>query len=679
MCRLSLLAAKVLERFLTESTHPGETRNMCGIVGGINVVGLASALPTLLDRIAHRGPDAAGTHTEEGPGGTVALGHRRLSIIDLSAAANQPFEKDGHILVFNGEIYNYRRLADELKALGVVFRTHSDTEVVLEAWKNWGPKCLARLRGMFAFAIYERHSGRLVLARDPFGIKPLYVMKQGDGIAFSSELKALVPLLGKDAEVDDGAVLASLVYSWLPDDYCLYHDIFKLPAGHWLEARPNGTLVEHVYWDEARDLAQLDRPEVGVDELRSIISESVKLHMVSDVPVSTFLSGGLDSSILTVLAKEHAGRLESYTTFFRAEDQALEAMPDDLGYARQLAKLHGIRLHEIELQPDVVNLLPHIVDILDEPLGDASAVNVYLICRAARDAGVKVLLSGIGADEIFGGYRRQYACLLARRYQTLPSWLRDGVIARLVSALPVAGEKRGYRTVRWAKRFMTFANLPEEQAFLRSFAHYDRSELAAAMGREMPCEMEELFHRHATLYAQGPADDHVNRMCFTDLRMFLRGLNLFLTDRASMAASTEVRVPFVDVEVVKAAFATPGSRKIVGKERKASLKKAAEAWLPRSIIYRPKAMFSMPLRSWIRRDLCELVDDTLSDGEIVGRGYLSRKHVRTLIDQDRAGTADNCREIWKLLTLDLWLRNQKQRVANVAAEVRPIAAVAAAS
>jgi asparagine synthase (glutamine-hydrolysing) len=221
---------------------------MCGILGGINIVGFASALPALLDRIAHRGPDSAGTHVEEGPGGTVALGHRRLSIIDLSSAANQPFEKDGHILVFNGEIYNYRQLTKDLKGLGVVFRTHSDTEVVLEAWKNWGPNCLARMRGMFAFAIYERHSGRLVLARDPFGIKPLYVMKRGDGLAFSSELKALVPLLGSGARVSDGAVLASLVYSWLPDDYCIYQDVFKLAAGHWLEVQSMSIGTKHAIW-----------------------------------------------------------------------------------------------------------------------------------------------------------------------------------------------------------------------------------------------------------------------------------------------------------------------------------------------------------------------------------------------------------------------------------------------
>src|SRR5579884_1465957 len=547
---------------------------MCGIAGGINMAGLASVVPELLDAIAHRGPDADGVYTAQGPGGAAVLAHRRLSIIDLSEAANQPFEKDGIVIVFNGEIYNYRELAAELAATGASFRTRSDTEVVVEAWRRWGPASLRRLRGMFAFALYESASGRLVLARDPFGIKPLYVLRRGDGVAFASELKALVPILGGEARIDDGAVLAALVYSWLPDDYCLYRDIVKLPAGHWLEVLPRGRVQRRRYWDEQHDLLQTGRPPVDVEELRAVIEDSVRAHMVADVPVSTFLSGGLDSSILTVLAQRHAGRLESYTTFFRAEDQALEAMPDDLGYARQVARQHGIALHEIELRPDVANLLPRMAHILDEPLGDASAINVYLICRAAREAGVKVLLSGIGADELFGGYRRHYACLLAARYQRLPGFVR-GATAGLVAALPVAGARRGYRTVRWAKRFLGFAELPEEAAFRRSYTHYDRVELLDAMGREMPEAVDELFARHAALYAEGPADDHVNRMCFADLRLFLRGLNLFLTDRASMAASTEVRVPFVDVEVAKAAFAIPGRDKIRGRERKDLIKKGA--------------------------------------------------------------------------------------------------------
>ena len=397
--------------------------------------------------------------------------------------------------------------------------------------------------------------------------------------------------------------------------------------------------------------------------------------MVADVPVSTFLSGGLDSSILTVLAQRQASRLESYTTYFRAEDAALEAMPDDLGYARLLAKRQGITLHEIELQPDAADLLPRMADVLDEPLGDASAINVYLICRAAREAGVKVLLSGIGADELFGGYRRHYACLLAGRYRKLPGWVRNGIVSPAVGALPVAGAKRGYRTIRWAKRFLSFAELSEEDAFQRSYTHYDHPELLAALGQEMPEEADELFARHAALYDQGPANDQVNRMCFADLRLFLRGLNLFLTDRASMAASTEVRVPFVDMEVVKAAFAISGRAKIVGRERKDILKKAAEAWLPREVIYRPKAMFSMPLRSWIRGDLAEMVEDLLPNGEIVNRGYLNRAHVRALIDDDRAGRRDNCREIWKLLTLDLWFRQSKERTAHAPAASAPAAAL----
>ena len=228
---------------------------MCGLLGGINIPRLDAVLPDLLGRIAHRGPDASGTYHHDGPAGPVALGHRRLSIIDLSSAADQPFRKDGLVLVFNGEIYNYRALTAELAQQGAAFRTRSDTEVVLEAWRHWGAEGLRRLRGMFAFALYEETTGRLVLARDPFGIKPLYVLQADGGVAFSSELKALVPLLGDSARIDDGAVLASLVYSWLPDEYCLYRNVAKLPAGHWLEVLPGGRAVQRRLLERAGRVA----------------------------------------------------------------------------------------------------------------------------------------------------------------------------------------------------------------------------------------------------------------------------------------------------------------------------------------------------------------------------------------------------------------------------------------
>jgi asparagine synthase (glutamine-hydrolysing) len=604
--------------------------------------------------IAHRGPDAAGSYEQDGPGYRVSLGHRRLSIIDLSEAANQPFVKDGLALVFCGEIYNYRALQHKLRAAGVTFRTTSDTEVLLEAWRHWGPDCLNQLRGMFAFALFDERTGTLVLARDHFGIKPLFYAGHGDGLVFASELKALKPAMEDRWDIDPSAIVASLMYYWVPEDHCVIRGVEKLPPGCWLEVAPDGRRQLRRYYDLRTQVMEATSRDVDVASLRAVLADSVAAHLVADVPVSTFLSGGLDSSLLTVLASRHNRDIDSYTISFRSEDRRLEAMPDDLAYARKLAGRHGIRLHEVELAPDVADLLPRMVHTLDEPIGDAAAINAYLICKAARAAGVKVLLSGMGADELFGGYRKHYACLLAARYRRLPGLLRHGLVEPVVGRLPVAGGRRGYRSVRWAKRFLAFANLPEEAAFRRSYTHYDVADLHRLLDPELWPQVDQLVAEHASIYAEGPDGDQINRMCYTDTRLFLPGLNLAYTDRASMAASTEVRVPYVDKEVVAAAFSIPGDRKIVGTERKAVLKQAAEAWLPKEIIYRPKALFSAPLRAWIRRDLHEMVEEVVARGELVNSGLLDRTTVRDMIDEDRNGRADRSKEIWQLLTLELW-------------------------
>jgi asparagine synthase (glutamine-hydrolysing) len=633
---------------------------MCGIVGVIGIGNIGASFPMLVGRLAHRGPDAAGIFEDQFSGQDVKLGHRRLSIIDLSDAANQPFEKDDLVLVYNGELYNYRHLRSEIEKFGVTFKTTSDTEVVLEAWRLWGAKCLLRLRGMYAFAIYNRRNGSMALARDPFGIKPLFILRKGAGIAFASELKALLPLLGSDAAIDDSGVIASLVYGWLPDEFCMYRQVSKLQPGRWIERRIDGTIAEHTYWDPVEEMVEQDRRPVDLDELRHVLKDSVSAHMVADVPVATFLSGGLDSSLITVLARQQVERLDCFTIAFRPEDQKFEAMPDDLRYARQVAKLADVNLHEIVIRPNLAQMLPQMVETLDEPIGDGAAINAYLICKGARDLGIKVLLSGMGADEIFAGYRRHYACLLAARYRRLPEFMRSGLIEPLINLMPAAGRARGYRTLRWAKRFTTFASLPEEQAFLRSYAFHGREDLTPVLNREFSHEVGRVFDHHADIYAQGPRDDQVNRMCQADVRLFLAGLNLAYTDRASMAASTEVRVPFVDIEVVRAAFRIAGNEKIRGNNGKFALKKAAEAWLPKSIVHRPKGLFSAPLRAWVRNDLKELVDDILPNGELVRRNYVNSSYIRNLIDDDRAGREDNSKEIWHFLTLDYWLRNQKK-------------------
>jgi asparagine synthase (glutamine-hydrolysing) len=610
----------------------------------------------MVERIVHRGPDAGAVVELVDPDTAVVLGHRRLSIIDLSSAADQPFAKGGLTLTYNGELYNYRELRHELETLGARFATASDTEVVLEAWRAWGPGALNRFRGMYAFAIHDERTGDLTLARDPFGIKPLYVMPRGDGILFASELKAIVAAVGPELTIDPGAMVASTLYYWLPQEFDALRGVHRHPAGTWAEYHRDGSVSRGVFWDTAAEAARAAHGPVA--DVRGAVAGSVQAHLVADAPVATFLSGGLDSSIVTVLAHRTDPSIEAYTIAFRAEDQRLESMPDDARYARRLADHLGIRLHEIEIHPDVVAMLPRMVDVLDEPIGDPAAINTLLMCDAARDAGVKVLLSGMGADELFGGYRKHLAMLVAQRYRRMPATLRSA-IDPAVHALPVAVGGRGLRTVRWAQRFLTFAELPEQEAFRRSYTLYGRDELADLLDPALAGQVDTVAERHREVYDDNQLDDVVSRMCLADTRMFMPGLNLTYTDRASMAASTEVRVPFVDPVVMAAAFSLPGTEKIRGRQQKAALKDAARDWLPRQIIDRPKASFGAPLRAWVTNDLRELVDDVLLRGDLVGSGFLRTGPLQRLVDDQRSGRRDEAKQVWQLLSLELWYRNAR--------------------
>jgi asparagine synthase (glutamine-hydrolysing) len=627
---------------------------VCGIAGCYQQADGQKLVHIMVDRIAHRGPDADGTWSHEDDRVAVQLGHRRLSIIDLSAAADQPLSKDGLTLVYNGELYNYRELRAELAARGTRFTTSSDTEVVLEAWRSWGPGALRRFRGMFAFALLDEGTGDLVLARDPLGIKPLYYLPRGDGVVFASELKALVAAAGSELRIEPGALVASMLYYWLPEQRCAIDGVVKLPGGSWARFRPDGTRSVQHYWRIA-DVAAEAAAGPGAD-LGQVIEESVAAHMVSDVPVSSFLSGGLDSSIVTVLAHHADSGIDAYTIVFRPEDQRLEAMPDDAVYARKVAARYGIGLHEIEISPDIAGLLPRIVDVLDEPIGDPAAINTLLMCEAARERGVKVILSGMGADELFGGYRKHLACVLAGRYGRLPAVPR-ALAGSAVDRLPVSAAGRGLRYARWAKRFLTFAELPEEPRFRRSYTMYDPGELAALVSPDLAGHVDQVVQEHSDVYHDNSLQDEVNRMCLADARMFLPGLNLAYTDRASMAASVEVRVPFVDPVVAQAAFSIPGSAKIRRRQGKVALKQAAESWLPREIVYRPKASFSVPLRAWVRGDLREVIQDVLVRGELVESGMVRREPLSRLIADEQAGREDRSKQIWQLLTMELWYRH----------------------
>jgi asparagine synthase (glutamine-hydrolysing) len=634
---------------------------VCGIAGCYQQTDGRKLADIMTDRIAHRGPDAGGVWAHQDDRVSIQLGHRRLSIIDLSSAADQPFRKENLVLVYNGELYNFKELRAELAAAGTSFITHSDTEVVLEAWRRWGPGSLDRFRGMFAFALADTSTGELVLARDPLGIKPLFYHRRGEGIVFASELKALLAALGTELRIEPAALAASMLYYWVPEQRCAIDGVSKLPAGCWARIRPGSPVEVRQYW-RVQDVAAEAAAGPPAD-LRAVIEESVAAHLVADVPVSSFLSGGLDSSIVTVLAHRDAQSVDAYTITFRPEDQRLEAMPDDAFYARKVAKQFGIDLHEIEISPDIVDLLPRMVDILDEPIGDPAAINTLLMCEAARESGVKVILSGMGADELFGGYRKHLACVMASRYRRLPAVARTAVRTG-VNSLPVSVGGRGLRYPRWAKRFMTFAELPEEARFRRSYTLYDPADLAALVGPDLADQVGTVIDEHAAIYNDNALDDEINRMCLADTRLFMAGLNLTYTDRASMAASVEVRVPFIDKVVAQAAFTIPGTRKIRGRQAKAALKDAAEAWLPDEIVHRPKASFGAPLRAWVRNDLRELINDVLVGGELVQAGVLRKHALLGLIADERAGREDNAKQIWQLLSMELWYR--QVRAAGVA-------------
>jgi asparagine synthase (glutamine-hydrolysing) len=628
---------------------------MCGIAGTYQQTDGESTVRLMSDCLSHRGPDDTGFYSFVDGRVSAHLAHRRLSIIDLNHG-HQPFVKQGLALSYNGELYNYRELRGELAAGGACFSTNCDTEVVLEAWRRWGPGCLSRFRGMFAFAMLDEATGSLYLARDQLGIKPLHYMVRKDGVVFASELKALVAAFGRELHMDPGAMAASTLYYWVPDRRCSIREVEKLQPGTWAEFRPDGTHRICTYWNAA-EVAAASGGESGPD-LREVIEDSVRAHLVADVPVSSFLSGGLDSSIVTVLAKRAASGIDAYTITFRPEDHRLEAMPDDAVYARKVAADFGIDLHEIQIAPDVVELVPRMVGILDEPIGDPAAINTLLMCETARDAGVKVILSGMGADELFGGYRKHVACVLGSRYQRLPGGARAAA-KTVITRLPVTARGRGLRYARWAKRFLTFSELPEEAAFRRSYSLYDPTELSGLLGPGLGTQVDDVFEEHVELYSDNQLPDHVNRMCLADSRHFLPGLNLTYTDRASMAASTEVRVPFVDPFVFRAAFSLKGAEKVHGRTGKLALKKAALEWLPREIVHRPKASFSAPLRAWIGHDLREIIDDVLVRGELVSSGFLRGAGVTQLIDEERTGREDRSKQIWQLLTLELWYRQTR--------------------
>ncbi len=624
---------------------------MCGIAGffgfsnNVELAGNANFVQR------HRGPDFAGLWHDD----HIALAHQRLSIIDLSDSANQPMVKNGLVIVFNGEIYNYKELKKSLEdEKKFSFETFSDTEVILAYYQIYGKSCLDYFIGMFAFAIYDTRDNSLFIARDHFGIKPLFYTMIGNAFAFSSELKTLVRIDGFDKSINSKALVSCLNYLWISGNDTMFNGCFKLPAAHYLTLKDDHLTIK-CYW-QLDDQKYFEGSENQIkQELTKELEDAVRRHMVADVPVSTFLSGGLDSSLISVLAKENNDDLSTFTIGTRKSDKKIEQMPDDEKYAKKVAGLFNIRNNVIHLEPNILKELPEMAYTLDEPIGDPAAINTYLICKTARERGIKVLLSGMGADEIFFGYRRQKATLMVLRYNRLPHLIRR-IIQFIVDRLPVRLNGRGFKISRWAKRFLNSADLPPDEAYMRSYSYYSENQLRDLITEKYISGIAEIKEEHRQLFYSKFHGDIVNQICNVDINMFMQGLNLTYSDRASMASSVEVRVPFIDKIFIEKVMQIPGNLKFRKGISKYILKRSAEKILPSEIIYRPKASFGAPLRSWISNDLRGMVDDLLSKENIEKRGFLNYAFVQNIIQKDRKGEEDYAYQIYQLLTLELWCR-----------------------
>lgn len=610
----------------------------------------------MMARIVHRGPDDEGVYvTETSTGDRVGLGHRRLSIIDLSTAGREPMsDSTGRVwLTYNGEIYNFKELRGELESKGYCFRSDTDAEVVIYSYLEWGVAALPRFNGMFAFGLWDSRDESLLLVRDRLGIKPLYYAATPAGFAFASEIKALLAIEGMPREVDLEALDQFMTFLWTPGPKTAFRGVLKLPPGHYLIHR-NGQSELREYWDLTFEEDDSLSEAEWTERVREQITRSVRSQLVSDVPLGAFLSGGIDSStIVALMTGRETECVTTYTFGFRREDLRYDILEDDVKHARSVARHFEIDYHEEFLEPRVIELLPKLIYHLDEPVADPAIITSYLICRTARER-LKVLLSGMGGDEVFAGYPRHIAVRIADAYNLVPSVLSRPVVA----ALPGARPGRFTALFRNTKKLARSARLPARERYLGFGTYFDESDkgeiytgdlASAALGFDA-------YGAHRRYFEKVADQNFVNQMLYVDLKTFLPCLNLTYTDKTSMAASTEVRVPLLDHELVELAARIPARLKIKGLTRKYILKRAAEAWLPREIINRKKSGFSAPIRAWLVRDLQDMVEDLLSESNVRRRGYFNYSRVRKLIDDNVAGREDNSLKIFQLLTLELWHR-----------------------
>lgn len=628
---------------------------MCGITGIFDTRGRRDLDRALLSRMndsqLHRGPDAAGEHHEPG----VAFGHRRLSIIDVATGQQPLYNEDRSVVVvFNGEIYNYLALIPELQALGHRFHTRSDTEVIVHAWEAWGESCVERFRGMFAFALWDRNSETLFLGRDRLGVKPLHYALLADGqLVFGSEMKSLLLHPGLTRDIDPLAIEEYFALGYVSEPRSIFKQVRKLPSAHTLVIRRGQPLPEpRAYWDVRFTLdCQISLPD-ACDELRRRLQESVRLRMISEVPLGAFLSGGVDSSaVVATMAGISASPVNTCSISFDDPEY------DETRYAHMVATRYRTR-HLVErVQSDDFDLIDTLARLYDEPYADSSAIPTYRVCQLAKRH-VTVALSGDGGDESFGGYRRYQLHLMEER---LRSFLPYGLRRPLFGALGY-----WYPKADWAPRMFrgktTFQALARGavEAYFHSVSIVNAPLRGRLFSRRLQDELAgyragAVFEAHA---ARAGTDDPLAIIQYLDLKTYLVGDINTKVDRASMAHSLEVREPLMDHPLVEWLATLPSSFKIRNAEGKLLFKKAMEPQLPHEVLYRAKMGFAVPLARWFRGPLRTRVREALFGDTMLGTGYFEAATLRHMVDAHQSGRRDYSAPLWTALMFDAFLRSQ---------------------
>lgn len=623
---------------------------MCGITGIISPHA-STYIQEMTDAIAHRGPDDIGFFNE----GHIAFGHRRLSILDLSANGHQPMaSEDGrYVLVFNGEIYNHEEIREKIKNK-YPFKSTSDTETILYGFAEFGMELFNQLNGIFAFAIYDKQENEIIIVRDQFGVKPLYYCLQENNFLFSSEIKSLISFPDFNKTVDTTAIANYLYFLWSPGENTPFLHCKKLLPGHYLKLNTSDpkTFTVHQYYEIPFNGVYQQKTELEwIEELDSKLTIAVKRQLLSDVPVGYFLSGGLDSSLIVAIARKlQPNKKIKCFTIATEINSTLEGFADDLPYAKQVADYLQVDLEIVNAKVDIVNDFDKMIYHLDEPQADAAPLNVANICKKAREQGYIVLLGGTAGDDLFSGYRRHQSLYYDNEFKIIPYYLKL-FIQKFTAILP-----GNTAFTRRLKKMFSIYKFREKQIQMASlYGWLPIGKIKKLFLKETPLFEPNILLKNA-LKNIPKEQSELNQMLYWDMKYFLTDHNLNYTDKMSMMHGVEVRVPFLDIELVEFSTGIPPELKMKGTTTKYLLKKVAEKYLPNEVIYRPKSGFGAPIRTWITKDLNSKIESELSKNELEKTGVFNPVEVEKLIIANKKGEIDASYSIWCLLAMQSWFK-----------------------